>query len=106
MAMSKTTKWIIIGGAAVVAAWLAWKWYSGKQSTPAGVASGNVGIGGTGLGTNLNSTLPELSANSGSPDTSGLSYYAAPTNINITEPATSSSSPSTASSTSSKAVTT
>jgi len=69
------TKKVLIAGGLVVAAYLIYKWYTGRQQN-----------GPTGqLGTNLNSVAPALIAGSQGP-MSGLMYYGGATNIYVSEP--------------------
>lgn len=77
--MSKRTRTILIVIGVAVAAYLAYRWYSNRNSgSPVNSPTGS-------LGTNLNSIAPELVAGSTGP-TSGLVYNQAPTTVNLTLP--------------------
>lgn len=77
--MDKKTKTVLLIAAAVVAAYMGYRWWQNRKS------------GGAGLGTNLNSLAPALVAGSSGP-ASGLNYYAGTTNVTFTEPVAQSSS--------------
>lgn len=70
--------------AAVVAAYFGYRWYQNRQA--ANAASGTSTAAGSQLGTNLNSTAPDLVAGSQGPN-SGLSYYAGQTQVTLSQPA-------------------
>lgn len=74
--MNKRTKTIFIVIAIAGAAYLAYRWYVGRQTS-----------GTPQLGTNLNSVAPELIGGSTGPQ-SGLNYYAGATNVYVTEAVT------------------
>jgi len=73
--MSKNVKTALIVGGLLVAAYLVYRWYESKQS----------GTTGGSLGANLNSVAPEMLGGSTGPS-SGLTYNAAPTTVNLTLP--------------------
>jgi hypothetical protein len=68
---------LIIAGIAV-AAYLGYRWWSNRQDS-------------SGLGANLNSVAPELIGGSAGPS-SGLTYNAGSTTVNLTEPVSTSTS--------------
>ena len=76
--LSKPMQTTLIVAGIAVAAYLIWKWYQSNQS------SSDSGTSTSGEGTNLNSTLPEITAG-GSGD-SGLDYMAGSTNITVEQP--------------------
>lgn len=76
--MNKRTRTILIVIGVAVAAYLAYRWYTNRQSSATNSPTGS-------LGTNLNSIAPELVAGSTGP-TSGLVYNQAPTTVNLTLP--------------------
>lgn len=72
--MDKKTKTILLVVGLAVGAWIAYSWWSNRQS----------GTGGQ-LGTNLNSIAPELIGGSTGPN-SGLTYNAGAINLYYTAP--------------------
>lgn len=80
--MNAKQKKVVLAIAAVAAAYLAYRWWSNRQSN-----------GPTGLGTNLNSLPTALVGGSTGPQ-SGLNYYAGSTSIYVTQPVNQSASKS------------
>lgn len=74
--MSKRTKTILIVIAVVIAAYIAYRWWTNRQSNADNSQS---------LGANLNSAAPELVGGSSGPD-SGLNYNPGTTIIDIPNP--------------------
>lgn len=95
IAVNKTTMWIVVAAVGAVGVYFLYRWYQGQQSGAAsGTGGSGVGIGGTGLGTNLNSSVPDFGGGSSGPDSGGVTNYNPPgANITIEEGPTTSNPP-------------